>query len=172
MAHHYKYLKNTEGGDAAVADVLDTPIDVLREQNELAKILNNDEWRKKAMRSSVTTSFASDDGDGPGIMMQAMHSKTNTAPAEKSREELYSHYQKSKQESPPPAENFDALLRDLRLGERLGPITAADLDLGTLRALAQRDVVYCGNLLKDAGVTVPGHNAKIVAALLDIDRRN
>ena len=172
LANHYKRLKNTKGGDAAVADVLGTPIDVLREQNNLAKILDNDEWRRNVMRSSVTSSLASDEPDGPGIMMRAMHSKINTAPVEEGREELYSQYQKSKQESPPTAESFDALLRDLGLGELLGLITAAELDLETLRALAKHNAVVATNLLKDAGVTVPGHNAKIVAALLDIDRRN
>ena len=58
---------NGELDTRAIADVLDTPIDVLREQCRLAKILDDDSWRQNAMRSSVTASVSG--SDSPGVEM-------------------------------------------------------------------------------------------------------
>ena len=45
-----------------VADVLDTPVDVLREQSRLAKVLDNDAWRQRSLsRNSITASTKFDD---------------------------------------------------------------------------------------------------------------
>ena len=46
----------------SVADVLDTPVDVLREQSRLAKVLDNDAWRLRSLsRNSITASTKFDD---------------------------------------------------------------------------------------------------------------
>ena len=71
---------------AKIADVLDTPIDVLRQQNQLAKVLDDDTWRQTAMRSSLSdSSMGSMFGDSePGISMSPLRHHHNNNPMNRS----------------------------------------------------------------------------------------
>ena len=152
-------LKNAGWDMAAMTDILDTPLDVLHKQNLLAQLLDDDSWRKKAMRSSVTASFSD---DGPGVEMPTVVGDQQDERTENDCDQ--------DNEQQPEAETLDSLLKALGLEPLLETLAAAQLDFGTLCSLAEQDAVCCTHELKEAGVTVPGHRAKIIAALLKMKK--
>ena len=70
----------------------------------------------------------------------------------------------------PAMDNFDSLLSTLGLDDLCETLAAAQLEFEDLHSLAQHDAACCTNELEKAGVRVPGHRVKIVAALLNMNK--
>ena len=60
-----------------VGDVLDTPMDVLREQSRLAKLLDDDTWRQNIIRS-VSQDATGDRNNPGGVEMTRIESNVNS----------------------------------------------------------------------------------------------
>ena len=148
--------------NAEIIDIQDTPIDVLRKQNKLAKLLDDDSWRQGAMLGSVmATSFSNDNKPGTEMMPTKVGDR---------QDEHAENDGDQDNEQQPEAETLDSLLKALELESLLETLAAAHLDFGTLCSLAEQNAIYCSHELKEAGVTVPGHRAKIIAALLKMKK--
>ena len=121
------------GNIKRIADVLDTPIDVLRKQHKLAKVLDDDSWRQSAMRSSIADSNSDDldesGGAAAGITMSAMHASEKKSTEEDASEDAVAAMAKVLEAISPELGEYAEMFVSEKLTPELLGCLAADSQL-------------------------------------------